>query len=206
MKKTSIFFQICLIVSIILVSGCSGDTTNTVVEDTQEQTVNYTQEPTIDQDMVEGELIELSSDQLLIKQANGTEVTLNLSDNTVYWEGIEWLKVFPIKVGDQILAYGEWSKDLTRFKVDQYYDNRVDIKGIVTYSSGEAGGYMLDQPDQNYVIFPLPERTQLLTHIPEGPRSFKYFKLLPRPAEYLEVVGRRVSDQNVVAVRMIRFD
>ena len=197
MKKTLIF-RICLLLTLVLASGCSSSIKNVSVDDTQSAPV--------EENMVEGELLELSPNELLIRQEDGTEITLNLSNDTVYWEGIEWLTVFPVIEGDQITAYGEWTKDLTGFNVDQYYNNRLFLKGIVTYESGETEGYMINQPDQDYLIFNLPQRTKLLTHIPEDPRSFKYFKMLPHPGEYIEVVGRKVADPFVVAVSMTRFE
>ena len=198
MKKASILLLICFLIPMILVSGCSSAIDGENVEETQ------TSE--IDENFVEGELIQLSADQLLIKQDDGTETSLNLSEDTVYWEGIEWLTVFPVLVGDQILAYGEWTNDQTSFNVDQYYNNRLILKGIVTYSSGETGGYMVNQPGQNYLILPLPDRTELLTTVTDDPRSFRHFKLLPRPAEYIEVVIRTIKDPFAIAVRMTRFE
>ena len=198
MKNMSIT-RICMLLTLILVSSCSVTNNNNVSDDVTEPAL-------IEENMVEGELIELSQEELVIKNTEGTETTLNLSGDSVYWDNIEWLTVFPMEQGDQITAYGEWTTDHTSFNVDRYYNNRLILKGIVTYSSGEAGGFMVNQPDQNYAIFPLPERTELLTTIPDDPRSFRHFKLLPRPAEYLEVVGRKINDNYVVAVTLTRFE
>lgn len=187
-----------MIFSIILVSGCSGADNQVAL--------NETQPLSIDENMVEGELLELYQDHLLIRQEDNTETTLNLSDDSVFWEGIDWITIFPVEIGDQILAYGEWSKDQTSFNVDQYYANRLIIKGQVTFVSGEVEGYMLNQPGQEYLIFPLPQKTKLLTAKVEDPRSYKYFELLPNPGDWIEVDGRKITDYYVVAVRMTRLE
>lgn len=198
MKKTSIIFLICFLITIIFVSGCTGNSNVEAVGDTQSSTLN--------ENMVEGELLEQSSDQLFIRQEDGNEIKLNLTDETIYWEGIEWLKIFPISVGDHILAYGEWSKDNKSFNVDQFYNNRLILKGQVTFVSGEVEGYMLNQPGQEYLIFPLIQKTKLLTAKVEDPRSYKYFELLPNPGDWIEVDGRKITDEYVVAVRMTRLE
>lgn len=181
-----------------MVSACSKSSGTVIVGEIQSNM--------IDENFVEGELLEISADQLLIQQEDGNEIALNLSDSTIYWEGIEWLTIFPALVGDQIMAYGEWSKDDTSFNVDNYYANRLIIKGQVTFVSGEVEGYMLNQPGQEYLIFPLPKKTELLTAKVEDPRSYKYFELLPNPGDWIEVDGKKITDDYVVAVRMTRLE
>ena len=103
------------------------------------------------------------------------------------------------------MAYGEWKKGDSSFDVDQYYANRIVLKGQVIYVSGETEAYMVDQPGQDYLILPLLQKTELVPIGVDDPRSYKYFELLPRDRELIEVLGRKIDDPFVVAVRMIRF-
>ena len=112
----------------------------------------------------------------------------------------------PAEIGDQITALGKWSKDQTTFEVESYYANLQEIQGVVFYVSGETEAFMLDQPNQDYLILPLLKRTELLTETPEDPRSYKYYDLMPNFGEKLLVVGRRIEDPYVIAVKMTRMD
>ena len=155
---------------------------------------------------IEGELIRMDGDDLVINQSYGKEVTLITSESTIFWEGIEWLAELPAETGDKITAMGKWSKDQTTFEVESYYANLQEIQGVVFYVCGETEAFMLDQPDQDYLILPMLKRTQLLTETPEDPRSYKYYDLMPNFGEKLTVVGRTIEDPYVIAVKMTRMD
>ena len=155
---------------------------------------------------IEGELIRMDGDDLVINQSDGKEVTLITSESTIFWEGIEWLAELPAETGDKITAMGKWSKDQTTFEVESYYANLQEIQGVVFYVCGETEAFMLDQPDQDYLILPMLKRTQLLTETPEDPRSYKYYDLMPNFGEKLTVVGRTIEDPYVIAVKMTRMD
>lgn len=155
---------------------------------------------------IEGELIRMDGDALVINQSDGKEVTLITSESTIFWEGIEWLAELPAETGDKITAMGKWSKDQTTFEVESYYANLQEIQGVVFYVCGETEAFMLDQPDQDYLILPMLKRTQLLTETPEDPRSYKYYDLMPNFGEKLTVVGRTIEDPYVIAVKMTRMD
>jgi hypothetical protein len=153
-----------------------------------------------------GELISIDGNEMVIQQSDGKEVLLNTSESTIFWEGSDWLAEMPAEPGDQITALGKWSKDQTTLEVESYYVNLQEIQGIVFYVSGETEAFMLDQPDQDYLILPMLKRTQLLTESPEDARSFKYYDLMPNFGEKLTVVGRRIDDPFVIAVKMTRMD
>lgn len=155
---------------------------------------------------IEGELIKLDGEEMFIQQPDGSEVVLHISDKTVFWEGITWMADIPVEIGDQIQAEGTWNSDLSVFEVKSYYANLQNLDGIVFYVCGESEAFMVDQPDQDYLILPLPNKTELLTETPEDPRSYKYFDLMPNFGEELQVVGRRIEDPFVIAVKVTRMD
>lgn len=166
---------------------------------------NVSSVPT-DETRIEGELIRMDGDEMVIQPSDGKEVLLRTTESTIFWEGIEWLAELPAEPGDQITALGKWSKDQTTFKVESYYANLQEIQGVVFYVCGETEAFMLDQPDQDYLILPMLKRTQLLTETPEDPRSYKYYDLMPNFGEKLTVVGRTIEDPYVIAVKMTRMD
>jgi len=155
---------------------------------------------------IEGELISIDGNEMVIQQSDRKEILLNTSESTIFWEGIDWLAEMPAEIGDQITAMGKWSKDQTTFEVESYYVNLQEIQGAVIYVSGETEAFMLDQPDQDYLILPMLKRTQLLTETPEDFRSYKYYDLMPNYGEKLTVVGRSIDDPFVIAVKMTRMD
>ena len=155
---------------------------------------------------IEGKLVNIDGNEMVIQQSDKKEVLLNTSESTIFWEGIDWLVEMPAEIGDQITALGKWSKDQTTFEVESYYANLQEIQGVVFYVSGETEAFMLDQPNQDYLILPLLKRTELLTETPEDPRSYKYYDLMPNFGEKLLVVGRRIEDPYVIAVKMTRMD
>lgn len=99
----------------------------------------------------------------------------------------------PANIGDQIQATGKWNKDHSAFEVESYYANLQEIQGVVFYVCGETEAFMLDQPDQEFVILPMLKRTELLTETPEDRRSYKYYDLMPNFGEKLTVVGRSID-------------
>ncbi len=159
-----------------------------------------------DETRIEGALIRINGDEMVIQPSDGKEVLLHTSESTIFWEGIDWLADMPAEIGDKITALGKWSKDQTTFEVESYYANLQELKGVVYYVCGETEAFMVDQPDQDYLILPMLKRTELLTETPEDPRSYKYFDLMPNFGEKLEVVGRRIDDPFVIAVKMTRMD
>lgn len=159
-----------------------------------------------DKTSLEGELIRMEGDEMAIRQFDGNEVVLHTSDNTIFWEDIDWMAEIPVKIGDQISAIGAWDSDQTGFKVESYYANLQELEGIVFYVCGETEAFAVDQPDQDYLILPLANKTELLTETPEDPRSYKYYDLMPNFGEKLQVVGRRIQDPFVIAVKITRMN
>lgn len=169
-------------------------------------TENYVSNVATGETRIEGELIRMDGDEMVIQPSDGKEVLLRATESTIFWEGIEWLAELPAETGDQITALGKWSKDQTTFEVESYYANLQEIQGVVFYVCGETEAFMLDQPDQDFLILPMLKRTQLLTETPEDPRSYKYYDLMPNFGEKLTVVGRTIEDPYVIAVKMTRMD
>jgi hypothetical protein len=159
-----------------------------------------------DETRIEGELVRFDEDEMVIQQSDGKEVLLQTSENSMFWEGIDWLAEMPAEIGDQITAMGTWNKDQTTFEVESYYANLQELNGVVYYVCGESEAFMVDQPGQEYVILSMMKRTELLTENPEDPRSYKYYDLMPNFGEKLEVVGRRIENPFVIAVKITRMD
>lgn len=160
----------------------------------------------LDEILVEGELLEINASGMRIRQNDNQELELTLSAQTKYWDDIEWMMKTPAEVGDWIQAFGSWAKEKNTFEVDRYYANRVDLQGIVYYVCGETEAFMLDQPDQDFIILPLPQKTELRAETPTDPTSYKYFDLMPNFGEELQVVGREIDEPFLLAVVMTRMD
>ncbi len=200
MKRTTRFLleTIFILVLLSILTACAGNSGLS----TEKIDSNMTSIET----RIEGGLIRIDGDEMVIQSSDGKEVLLRNSESTIFWEGIDWLAEMPAEIGDQITASGKWSKDQTTFEVESYYANMREIEGVVFYVCGETEAFMLDQPDQKFVILPMLKRTQLLTETPEDPRSYKYFDLMPNFGEKLTVVGRSIEDPYVIAVKMTRMD
>jgi len=189
-------FFILFLLSIL--TACAGNTGLS--------TENSVSNIATDVSRIEGVLIRMDGDEMVIQPSAGKEVLLRTSESTIFWDGIDWLEELPAEMGDQITALGKWSKDQTTFEVESYYANLQEIQGVVFYVCGETEGFMLDQPNQDYLILPMLKRTQLLTETPEDPRSYKYYDLMPNFGEKLLVVGRSIEDPYVIAVKMTRMN
>ena len=187
-----------MLFALFMLTACAGNQSVS--------TENYPNSTTTDRTRIEGELIRIDGKEMVVQQSNGLKVELRTSESTIFWEGIDWLVELPAEPGDQITAWGEWNKDQTTFEVESYYANLQEIQGVVFYVCGETEAFMLDQPDQDYLILPMLERTELLTETPEDPRSYKYYDLMPNFGEKLNVVGRMINDPFVIAVKMTRMD
>jgi len=199
MKLTKKFLlKIINLFLLSMLTACAGNTGLS--------TENSVSSIATDVSKIEGELISIDGNEMVIQQPDRKEILLNTSESTIFWEGIDWLAEMPAEIGDQITALGKWSKDQTTFEVESYYVNLQEIQGAVIYVSGETEAFMLDQPDQDYLILPMLKRTQLLTETPEDFRSYKYYDLMPNYGEKLTVVGRSIDDPFVIAVKMTRMD
>ena len=199
MKLTKKFLLKMIILFLLsMLTACAGNTGLS--------TENSVSSIATDVSRIEGKLVSIDGDEMVIQPSEGKEVLLRTSESTIFWEGIDWLAEMPAEIGEQITAFGKWSKDQTTFEVESYYVNLQEIQGIVFYVSGETEAFMLDQPDQDYLILPMLKRTQLLTESPEDARSYKYYDLMPNFGEKLTVVGRSIDDPFVVAVKMTRMD
>jgi hypothetical protein len=190
--------NIFILLLLAILSACAGKE-SLPIEDHASSMLN-------DETRIEGELVRIYWDEMVVQQTDGKEVLLHTLESTIFWEGIDWLAEMPAEIGDQITALGTWSKDQTRFEVESYYANLLELEGIVFYVCGETEGFMLDQPNQDYLILPMLKRTELLTEFPEDPRSYKYYDLMPNFGEKLLVVGRTIEDPYVIAVKMTRMD
>ncbi len=199
MKLTKKFLlKIINLFLLSMLTACAGNTGLS--------TENSVSSIATDVSKIEGELISIDGNEMVIQQPDRKEILLNTSESTIFWEGIDWLAEMPAEIGDQITALGKWSKDQTTFEVESYYVNLQEIQGAVIYVSGETEAFMLDQPDQDYLILPMLKRTLLLTETPEDFRSYKYYDLMPNYGEKLTVVGRSIDDPFVIAVKMTRMD
>lgn len=198
MKKISEFILRIMLLLLFFLSACTGNGL---------QLAQSTENPSQPAELtVEGELVEINSDHLLIQTTDGERIRLDLSSQSIFWEGKQWMAAIPAEIGDRISAYGTWNKNQTAFNVALYYANRVDLQGIVFYVCGETEAFMLDQPEQDYVILPLPQKTELLTESPTDPASYKYYDLMPNFGEELQVVGREIDEPYLIAVTVMRMD
>jgi ABC-type Fe3+-hydroxamate transport system substrate-binding protein len=200
MKNTKKFklMNLLIVFTALILSSCVGNS--------EGSDQNNASSNSPDKTSLVGELIRMDGDEMVIQQSDGNQVVLRLSENTVFWEGIDWMAEIPVEIGDQISAKGAWSKNQTQFAVESYYANLQELQGLVYYVSGETEAFAVDQPDQDYLILPLAKRTELLTETPEDPRSYKYYDLMPNWGEKLQVIGRKIQDPFVFAVIVTRMN
>jgi|AutmiccommuBRH23_1029490.scaffolds.fasta_scaffold00944_17 hypothetical protein len=152
-----------------------------------------------EEEMVEGELITTGKNEFVIRQMDGTDLKLKITDKTIYWDGNAWMGNLPIYTGDTITAFGKWIASGTDFQVDRYYTNLLNLSGIVEYVSGESESFQLNDQYDQYFIFPLLYRSEIVYERNENDPDI-YYDLLPRPGDYVEVVGRKIKGSDVLAV------
>jgi hypothetical protein len=152
-----------------------------------------------EEELVEGELITTGKNEFVIRQMDGTDLKLKITDKTIYWDGNAWMGNLPIYTGDTITAFGKWNASGTDFQVDRYYTNLLNLSGIVEYVSGESESFQLNDQYDQYFIFPLLYRSEIVYERNENDPDI-YYDLLPRPGDYVEVVGRKIKGSDVLAV------
>ncbi len=147
-----------------------------------------------------GRLVSLDDKHIHISAENGL-VTLNVSTSTVIWDGITWIADIPSRAGDEITAWGTWNPDHT-FAVQKLYVNIENLQGRASnVIKGNQGGSfdVADQYRKNEHI-----TVASLTDISQGNMQFSYQQhpLLPLNGGYVEVIGRRMQNGSVLAVRL----
>jgi hypothetical protein len=158
-------------------------------------------ESKLKEEMVVGELISTGKNEMVIRQMDGSDVNLKITNKSIYWDNNAWMADLPISTGDTITAYGAWDTSQTNFLVDRYYANLLNLNGIVEYVSGESESFQLVGEFKEYFIFPLLFRSEIIYVRSENEPDI-YYDLLPSPGDYVEVVGRELKGSDVLAVRI----
>jgi hypothetical protein len=158
-------------------------------------------EPKMEEEMVAGELITAGKNEMVIRQMDGSEVKLKITNKSIYWNNNAWMADLPIETGDTITAYGAWDTSQTKFLVDRYYTNLLNLNGIVEYVSGESESFQLVGQYDEYFIFPLLYRSEIIYERNENDPDI-YYDLLPSPGDYVEVIGREIKGSDVLAVKI----
>jgi hypothetical protein len=177
----------------VLVAGC----VNSSISVNQE----ISPAPNNEEKMVVGELLTTGKNELVIRQMDGTELTLKTTNKSIYWDDNAWMAELPISNGDIITAYGKWDANQTNFQVERYYANLLNLNGIVEYVSGESESFQLVGQYDQYFIFPLLFRSEIIYERNENDPDI-YYDLLPSPGDYVEVIGREIKGSDVLAVRI----
>ena len=116
MKLTKKFLLKMIILFLLsMLTACAGNTGLS--------TENSVSSIATDVSRIEGKLVSIDGDEMVIQPSEGKEVLLRTSESTIFWEGIDWLAEMPAEIGEQITAFGKWSKDQTTFEVESYYVN-----------------------------------------------------------------------------------
>ena len=177
----------------VLVAGC----VNSSISVNQE----ISPAPNNEEKMVVGELLTAGKNELVIRQMDGTELALKTTNKSIYWDDNAWMAKLPISNGDIITAYGKWDANQTNFLVERYYTNLLYLNGIVEYVSGESESFQLVGQYDQYFIFPLLFRSEIIYERNENDPDI-YYDLLPSPGDYVEVIGREIKGSDVLAVRI----
>ncbi len=147
-----------------------------------------------------GQVVSLDDKNIHIYAENGL-VTLKVSTSIVIWDGITWIADIPPRAGDEIIAWGTWNPDHT-FAVQKLYVNIENLRGKASnVIKGNQGGSfdVADQYQKNEHI-----TVSSLTEISQGNTQFSYQQnpVLPLNGEYVEIIGRRMQNGFVLAVRL----
>jgi hypothetical protein len=84
-----------------------------------------TNAPTGSSGLAEGIIINYERQTILIKTEN-RQVVLEISKNTVIWDGISCIAEIPIQSGDFVTAWGIWNSD-NSLAVEKLYINIVSV-------------------------------------------------------------------------------
>jgi hypothetical protein len=89
-----------------------------------------TNAPTGSSGLAEGIIINYERQTILIKTEN-RQVVLEISKNTVIWDGISCIAEIPIQSGDFVTAWGIWNSD-NSLAVEKLYINIVNLQGTAS--------------------------------------------------------------------------
>ncbi len=152
--------------------------------------------------IAEGTVLETGANVYIISDLDHPSIVLRMTEKSTIWEGITWVAQMPAEKGDFVIASGVWGQDQTSFTVQNIYINLVNIMGTVKTVDDKNLKFNLSdfrQGDITVLVYP---HTRILQNGDLGPNDYQAVHTLPQPGKYVEVVGRKVEDGNVIAVNL----
>ena len=149
--------------------------------------------------IVEGIVTDVKGSTIVISTPDRGLVTLLLLPKTRIWKG-KWDSAMPIEIGDDIIGYGEPSKDGTVFEMEQLEINVVNLRGGITKVTPTAEGLaieMLESRSEQIEIVHIDAETMVTAEdgsYPFGERAVEF-----KVDDGVQIIGVRLKDGTVLA-------
>jgi len=149
--------------------------------------------------IVEGIVTDVKGSTVVISTPDRGLVTLLLLSQTRIWKG-KWDSALPIEIGDDIIGYGEPSKDGMVFEMEQLEINVVNLRGGITRVTPTTAGLALElresRSEQIEIVY-IDAETMIATEngsYPFGERPVEF-----RVDDGVQIIGIRLKDGTVSA-------
>ena len=143
--------------------------------------------------------------QTLVIKSKDEEVKILISDQTINWEGIPWVSKISIEIGDTVIAAGRWNPDHT-FAASSIWVNIVNLHGTVNKVLQNTNDVVFSMAGINQELVQVIINPQTRIYAQNSIQStFQDSHILPREGDYVEMIGRRLSDGSILAVNVSIF-
>jgi hypothetical protein len=151
---------------------------------------------------IEGVVQEINPNEVTILSPENKTIRLRFKADSRIWDGIDWIAEIPIEIGDHAIAAGSWEENNLVFVVQNLYINIVFLRGIAGEVDKENFRFKLSdlrQGNNTVNVYPL---TVIYLSDSNQQGTFQDIKILPTTGEYIEVIGRELSDGTIAAVNI----
>lgn len=150
----------------------------------------------------------VSQNQIVLHNYKGV-VTLHYSNDTLIWDGIDWVAKIGFEIGDRIIAWGKRNDDGS-LTCEKLYINIVNFIGKVTevvenQSSGDFTSSLViterfhGEQKINFVPLTIIDNGEI------DRRNYKDFSFIPKKNETIQIIGRTMKDKTTLAVVVYYF-
>lgn len=129
------------------------------------------------------------------------EVLVEISDQTIQWDGITWIAEIPVEIGDFVTASGTWNPDQS-FAAIKLYVNIVNLRGKVGQVVDQSELATFEMMGLNQKVEQISLAPQTILYEGETQSKFQDSHHLPRTGDQVQVIGRRLKDGTVIAVNI----
>lgn len=197
------FFKTTLGLAAILIAGvipvvCHPKANATPVK---ENPVSSPKAQTPVENILSGQVVKVSSKEILLKQQDRTNIVLHLLPATDIWEGL-WVKSVPIAVGDRIKAKVKRRSDGV-FEAQKIWINVINLVGDISKVEKKANGLLLKLQNRylGSVIVVIDPRTEVTLKGKQVTFSTSPVEL--HAGEQVRIIGRRLRNGVVIATNLL---